>query len=205
MGRPSNTQKRREEIIQGLLVAMAENGYSGATIKKIGEACNLTPGLIHYHFSTKIDILHALVDHLSEQINQRYATYMENNNSDLDRLNAYIDSHLLLDETSNLDAVKAWVIIGAEAVRDDSVNNIYQSIVKNRRASLLKLISKAYSIKTKTAGLNKLVATVLSTIEGSYQLSVTCSTLFPKGYASEAVKSLIDSFISIKQSSQYKK
>ncbi len=52
-----STDARRAEISQALLRVMAEHGYVKATISKIAEEADVTPGLIHYHFANKQAIL----------------------------------------------------------------------------------------------------------------------------------------------------
>ena len=47
MARPSNTEERRQQIVQGLLRVMAERGYERASIAEIARAAGLTPGLVH--------------------------------------------------------------------------------------------------------------------------------------------------------------
>jgi len=57
MSRRPNTDERRAEIVTGLLAVMAERGYDGASITDIAASARLAPGLVHYHFSTKLEIL----------------------------------------------------------------------------------------------------------------------------------------------------
>ena len=57
MPRPSNTDARREQIVLGLQRVMAERGYEKATVSAIAQAAGLTPGLVHYHFKNKQEML----------------------------------------------------------------------------------------------------------------------------------------------------
>src|SRR6187549_3675127 len=57
MARPSNTEERREQITRALVKVMARRGYDGASIGDIAKAARLTPGLVHYHFKSKQEIL----------------------------------------------------------------------------------------------------------------------------------------------------
>jgi len=57
MARPSNTDERRLQIMGALVKVMAKRGYDGASVADIARAARLTPGLVHYHFKNKQEIL----------------------------------------------------------------------------------------------------------------------------------------------------
>src|ERR1051325_1811277 len=61
MPRPSNTALRQDQIKDALLSVMAERGFDAATVAHIAQAAGLAPGLVHYHFASKQQILLALV------------------------------------------------------------------------------------------------------------------------------------------------
>ena len=62
MPRKPNTELRRQQIVDGLLRTIAAQGYTGATIQAIASASGLAPGLVHYHFRDKREILVTLVE-----------------------------------------------------------------------------------------------------------------------------------------------
>ena len=94
MARPSNTEHRRQEIVNGLMQTMADKGYEKASIQSIAKAAGLSPGLIHYHFKTKQEILVELTAQLSQIAQDRFAAKVEEVSSPMERLNAYIDAAL---------------------------------------------------------------------------------------------------------------
>ena len=57
MPRPSNTEERQAQITGALMKVMAKRGYDGASVADIAKAARLTPGLVHYHFKSKQEIL----------------------------------------------------------------------------------------------------------------------------------------------------
>jgi AcrR family transcriptional regulator len=52
----------RERLIDAVLVVVARNGLGGANVKAIAREAGITPGLLHYHFATKDEVLFAAVD-----------------------------------------------------------------------------------------------------------------------------------------------
>ncbi|MBQ0729917.1 MAG: TetR family transcriptional regulator [Oleispira antarctica] len=194
MARPSNTEHRRQEIVLGLMSAMAEKGYEKASIQSIAKAAGLSPGLIHYHFKTKLEILIALMNELSSKADERFEVLAAEANSAEGKLMAYIDAALALGEGSNQQAVAAWVIIGAEAVRLDDVRSLYQEVIAKHTKTLVELLSHAaLEAASKTGSeLSKVKAKELATfiiasIEGAYQIATTIPDA-SKNYAARILK-----------------
>lgn len=106
MGRPSNTKERRAQIIDALLSTMAKEGYERATVNAIAREANLAPGLVHYHFTNKQEILVALVEQLVTRLDERVEARLEGA-SDAPRAKLYA-------------VVDAYVALGPEAIHAPS-------------------------------------------------------------------------------------
>src|SRR5262249_30829735 len=95
MARPSNTDERREQITQAMVKVMARRGYDGASIGDIAKAARLTPGLVHYHFKSKQEILlealHLLVVRHEAKLDERLAAVAGDPGAEVA---AFIDVHL---------------------------------------------------------------------------------------------------------------
>jgi TetR/AcrR family transcriptional repressor of bet genes len=113
MGRPSNRQERRQEIVAAFARVLADHGYAGATIAAVAAEAGLAPGLIHHHFDSKADLLAALLHDLIARFRTRVRRY----ESDQDGLLAYVDGALKLDGEADQLAARCWVGLFAEAVR----------------------------------------------------------------------------------------
>lgn len=190
MARPSNTGHRRQEIVNGLMQAMADKGYEKASIQSIAKAAGLSPGLIHYHFKTKQEILIALIHQISEQAAQRFTLLADAAGNAQQQLDAYIDAALALGDGSNPEAVTAWVIIGAEAVRIEEVRALYQQIIRQHSQQLSELLQQAAAENGVTLNPSQtadIAAFVIASIEGSYQLATTAPAANP-GYAARLLK-----------------
>ena len=72
MPRPSNTQERRQQIVEALLDVMAAEGYAGASIQAIAAAAGLNPGLVHYHFKSKQQVLLHAIETLGQRVQRRF-------------------------------------------------------------------------------------------------------------------------------------
>lgn len=63
----------RANLVQAAFTVLSERGYEATTIKAVAQAAGVAPGLIHYYFASKEDLLIAVVEDAAE----RYATEME--------------------------------------------------------------------------------------------------------------------------------
>ena len=73
MGRKSIAHKRREQILWALYECLAENGHEKVTIKTIAAQAKLSPGIIHYYFKSKDEI----VSMLAEAIIEKYGDILD--------------------------------------------------------------------------------------------------------------------------------
>jgi TetR/AcrR family transcriptional repressor of bet genes len=195
MGRPSNTEERRAQIVEGLLFAMAEHGYEGASVHVIAEKAGLAPGLIHYHFKTKQEILLALIGHLSQVLEQRFERRAKGATSPRARLYAFLDAHVALGADASPEAVACWVGVGAEAVRHDDVRTAYRDAIRRNLDVLEKLVHAVLEDERRVvAGCREIAAGLMAAIHGSYQLA-TAANAAPKGFAAPTLRRMADGLL----------
>lgn len=196
MSRKPNSEQRRAQIVQALMDTMAEHGYEKATIQLIARRAELTPGLLHYHFHSKADILLALVKALAAAAQQRYFAFAQNAQGADQRLAAYIDARLGLGDGADAGAVAAWVVIGAEAVRQPDVRAAYQHAIDTETALLRELLSASLAAHGKsTANVQALAAALLALMEGTFQLASVAPAGMPVGFAAPMARQLVRRYI----------
>ena len=196
MSRRSNTNERRAEIVGALLAVMAEHGYEKATIQVIAKTAGLAPGLLHYHFNSKAEILLELVKSLAELSRRRFDEFAKLASTPEDRLHAYINARLGMGQGANPKAVAAWVVIGAEAVRQPEVRAVYQKAVKAELALLRGLLSEYLKHRQKPMrNTQRLAASILAMMEGAFQLASAAGDVMPKGYAAETAIQFVQRYV----------
>lgn len=194
MGRPSNTEQRKQEIVTALLHVMANVGYEKASIQSIAKQAGLAPGLIHYHFKTKQDILIAAIHWIAASAEQRLQAMLNDARDPWEKLKAFVNARLATGETQMPQIVAAWIVVASESIKHDDVRTIYQNLIKTQLAILSDLIVDVWTSKTEIDDeVNHLSAIIVSAIEGAFQLSVTAPDAMPKNYAAESVIRLIES------------
>src|SRR5436190_2125290 len=96
-GRPPNTEERRREIVAAMMKVIAHQGYSGATIADVALFENLAPGLVHYHFENKLEILLCVLDEMvAAHTFALYDRLARSKGSPADQLEDFVNAHLAL-------------------------------------------------------------------------------------------------------------
>ncbi|MBS2017371.1 MAG: TetR family transcriptional regulator [Deltaproteobacteria bacterium] len=194
MGRPSNTEQRRAEIAAALGALIASEGYERATIAAIAKRAGLAPGLVHYHFRDKDEILLALVARIVATLEARVEARLRECTGDARaRLHVLVDAHVALGDDDDPVAVATWAAIAAEAMRREEVQAHYARAIAATLGRLEKLVRAALREAGKeTRAAKAIAAAVLSAIEGAYLLHRAAPGVLPPGYAAPALHALID-------------
>ncbi|MFZ6755627.1 TetR/AcrR family transcriptional regulator [Undibacterium sp. Ji50W] len=201
MSRKSNTEQRRQEIVFALLSVMAEQGYEKATILAIAKKAELAPGLIHYHFKSKGEILIALVKFLASLSRARYEALSASANTSQEKLTAYVQARLSKGEGAMPEAVSAWVVIGAEAVRQSEVRAVFQEAIAAELALIQALLTACLQDQHKrTDGVAGLAAGLLAFMEGAFQLASAAGDVMPQGYAAATARAFIENSLAAQAS-----
>ena len=200
VARPSNTQQRRAQIVDGMLTVMATTGYARASIQAIAGAAQLSPGLLHYHFSNKEQILLAVLQTIEDRLIARYTARTGSDLEPAQALEAWIDAHLAVDATSDPRLVACWVQLGALALQLPAVGKRYREAIERDAATLHGIIEARLRAAghPHSAEPAAITAALMSAVAGAYQLSLTAPALTPPGSASAMVKRMSAGLLKIR-------
>jgi TetR/AcrR family transcriptional repressor of bet genes len=195
MGRPSNTAERRAQIADALLAVMAERGYEQATIERIAEKANLAPGLLHYHFGTKAEILAYAVERLTLVLRARIDARLTGAGTDpRRRLHAVLEAFLALGDDASSAAVASWSALSADASRVPDVRALYARGVAESVAVIedaVRGVLRAEQRTTRRA--DEIARTVICAVEGCFRLGGTAAV--PAGAAIAIVSRMTDALL----------
>lgn len=198
MARPSNTAARREEIVGGLLRVMASRGYGGATIAQIAEEAGLPPGIVHYHFESKKEILVAVLGRLSRIIHERYVRRAARAGvtETRGRVRAWIDAHVALGPDADVRAMACWVAIGAEALTDRVVRREYEKVLIDDRETLEGLVRAALRAeKRETRGARPIAIALLAAVQGAFQVGCAAPGTIAPGTMAPLIRRMADGLL----------
>ncbi|HEY3451320.1 MAG TPA: TetR/AcrR family transcriptional regulator [Myxococcales bacterium] len=197
MGRPSNTDERRLQILTAMIRVMARRGYDGAAIGEIAKAAHLTAGLVHYHFKSKEEILLAALDFISAahlaRLDQAIA---QAGGQAVEEVGAFIDVHLGLGTYADPEALACWNLLSGEALRNRKVRERFEralaQIVRRLAASIRRGQEQwEFSCDDVDAAAAALVATV----QGYFVMGASARSTIPKGSAARSTRKMAEGLL----------
>lgn len=193
------SEQKREQIIRGLMHVMAEKGYERASINAIAKEAKLTSGLVHYYFKTKQEILVALTESIGQRFETRYQRRMEGvSAAPQQRLDAFIDAYLELDEYTDPTAVVCWVVLGGESLHLPEVKQTYLEVVRASLAQLKLHLTEVLAAEGRTTDqVHALAASLMGAINGVYQLATLSRDLVPEASAAPTIKRMARGLIEV--------
>jgi TetR/AcrR family transcriptional regulator, transcriptional repressor of bet genes len=200
MARPSNTEARRREITGALRRVMARKGYEGASVADIAAAARLAPGLVHYHFDNKLEILLALLDELAAQHRERLEAALESAGTNAPaRVAAFIDFHLSM-QSADPDALACWITLSGEALREPRVKRRYREVVARWVGVLSEVLAAGARRKElRVPDPAPAACAVVAAIQGYFVLAAVDRTLIPRGTAAGAVRRMASGLLSLRR------
>lgn len=192
MARPTNSDVRREQISDALIRVMAKRGYDGASVADVAKAARLTPGLVHYHFESKQEILllalERLVSRHLEKLDARLAAVAGDARAEL---HAFIDFHLGLGADQDPEALACWILLSGEALREPKVRSALEAALGAMTQRLHATIRRgAQQGVFECARPDAAASALVATIQGYFVLAATARSLIPKGSAAACTKQM---------------
>jgi len=169
---------------------MAKQGYAGASIGDIAKAAGLAPGLVHYHFKNKQEILLEVLHELSARHLARLDARLDAAGSDpCARLDACIDCHLGLGADADPEALACWIVLSGEALREAKVRSRFQKVLAEIASRIARTIEAGVAEREFVcADIPAAASALVATIQGYFVLAATARPLIPKGSAAAATK-----------------
>lgn len=198
MARPGNPEDRRDRLAWALARVMSTRGYDGATVGEIAKEAGLAAGLVHYYYTDKRAILIHLLELIEKAVESRIEHFSQDAQAPQERVFAWIDALLARGEGAHLEAVRAWVFVGAEALRDKETHASFSQTLNKLADQLLTRMQAVVPDDTRKA--QELTAAVMATVHGYFLLAQTAPELIPKGSASSMVRQFLQSSWSLPKS-----
>lgn len=192
MARQSNTDERRAQIVRGLMAVMATHGYEGASVADVAAHAGLTPGLVHYHFKNKLEILVELVRQLARDHLALVDSATSTAGDPSAEIKTFIDVHLGTEQHANPEALACWVLATAEAVRDKRIRREVEHLLGELATRLEAIIKRGMAAKVfARTDARAATAAVLATIQGYFVMSATARDVIPPGSAARTTLAMV--------------
>ena len=197
MARPSNTEERRIQIASALMRVMAARGYDGAAISDIAAAANLSPGLVHYHFRNKQEILLAALRSIVAEHDAKLEKRLGQGKGDpVEEVAAFIDFHLSLGADANPEMLACWVLISGEALRQPEVQIEYEQALAGTIKCLERIIRRGVDQGVfRCKAIDAAACALVAAIQGYFVLGAAARSTVPRGSAASSAKRMADGLL----------
>jgi TetR/AcrR family transcriptional repressor of bet genes len=185
--RASNTHERRTQIAEALLAVMATRGYDGASIVAIAKHARLTPGLVHYHFKSKLEIMVAAIRLLADRHLAALDRALARAGEPAAQVAAFIDVHLGLGAHADPEALACWVLIGAEAMRERRIHVEYERALTEITRRLIPIVERGVAAQTfARVDPAAAAAALVAVVQGYFVVAAAARAAIPAGSAAES-------------------
>lgn len=171
---------------------VAEKGYAAASIQEIAQAAGLAPGLVHYHFENKQEILVSLLERLESILDARLEKRLEEFGPREDaegEIDALIDAFLELDRRADRLALGCWTMISNEAAHNPELAKAFGQSVRKYRERLVRLLARLPEMRGAGQGRQlETASALLAAVHGMFLMASAAPGLIPRGSAASNVK-----------------
>jgi TetR/AcrR family transcriptional repressor of bet genes len=203
MARPSNTVERRTQIARALLAVMAREGYERASIADVARVAGVAPGLVHYHFENKLEILVAAACELGRDYEARLDRALAGAGGDADaELAAFVDAHLRVGKGADPAALACWIDVSGESLREPRVREVAASILAEATGRLTAIVRRGVAARRfECDSPEAAAAAIFAVIQGYLVLGAMARPLVPRGSASATTMAMCRGLLEPKRGS----
>jgi TetR/AcrR family transcriptional repressor of bet genes len=196
MSRRANTDERRSQIATALLAVMAKHGYAGASIGEIAAKAKIAPGLVHYHFANKFEILLEATHMLAAEHERSLAHAVADAPSAAAALVAIIDAHLGLGAHADPARLACWIQIAGEAIRHPGVRTEYRAVIASLARRIEQVIRAGIDDgELACADPTAAGVAIAAAIQGYFVMAATARDLIPRGTAAASTRAMLEGLV----------
>lgn len=167
MARPKDkAQTRKKEILENFYAVLAAEGLEGASIAKIAARMGIHPSLVIHYFSTKEEMIVALVDYMLDMYEETFLPTLEGIEDAEKRLEATIDAIFGVDWARLVDSGVFYACYSLSFRNrrvKESFRKMYSRLGELLQGEIGDLMDKGIIVK---ADPGKLADLIISLLEG---------------------------------------
>lgn len=190
-GRPvGDREAQRKKLLRAGIEVIAEEGYAGASLRKVAKKAGHTTGAITYYFADKEAMVRAVIEHIFDGFDNMLAQM-----NDIRDFGRQLEA--VVDMNANSYGWLAGFQLLARARHEPSFAEIYQSRYASYRDSLASLLEKEQAAGAVRKDISAdLLADHLGSIADGWMMMLP---LEPERFAPERLTRLIESVMRLLQ------
>jgi len=135
--------ERKKQIMEETVNIVVTHGHAGLTMRAVARASGIKLGALQYHYPTRIDLICALSDWISEQTVTNFQAYSQQEHTDERSLHALVDFLIEdpLEQELNINTLyeQLWSMALTEPVIQELLNDLYDLYLGYIEQQLVKL------------------------------------------------------------------
>jgi TetR/AcrR family transcriptional repressor of bet genes len=200
MARPTNSHDRRAQIADALIAVMAKQGYDGASVNDIARKAGLAPGLVHYHFDNKLEILVEVVRTIAARHDYVLdETLGRVRGTEVRELVVFIEVHLGIGAHADPELLACWVLVIAEALREKSVRAEVETVLANLTWRVTDILNRGNLTGVfHCSDVPGTAAALIAIIQGYFAVAATARDVIPSGSAARSTLRMMEALVGTK-------
>ncbi|ANH38252.1 HTH-type transcriptional regulator BetI [Nocardioides dokdonensis FR1436] len=139
MARPSVEAERREQILAATREVVAEMGFRAMRVADVAKRSGASTGTVHYYFETKRELMQAAFEWNFHASQARRTPVVEAHEDPRDRLRAFLDSYLPVDEVV-VQSWHMWIELWTAALHDTDLRELNENVYGEWRRTVAGII-----------------------------------------------------------------
>jgi AcrR family transcriptional regulator len=135
-------KQKREKVIEAAYKLMSDKGYEKASIKDIANEAGIAPGLVHYYFRNKEEILTELLMAASNQYTHDMQRLQANVSSE------YLAKAALYEPKERVERQPEWYKLRYElfalGLRNPNISQSVNVLLENARTGIADILQKVF-------------------------------------------------------------
>ncbi|WP_414838048.1 TetR/AcrR family transcriptional regulator [Candidatus Nanosalina sp. VS9-1] len=155
----------KQKIMDATYCALCEHGYADLSIQKIADEFDKGKSLIYYHYDDKEDLMLSFLDYMQNHMESTHEEIMDL--SPEERLDAFLDKALGLEEKERWEFQKAFLELRAQAAHNEKFKEKFGQMDRQILENLEEILS---GIGIENRDISEIV---LSSVEGAASRKVS--------------------------------
>jgi len=160
MGRKSLADARRSEIIAAFYRCVVQEGFAGASIRKVAKEAGVQPSVLHHYFQDRDEMIEEMVTVYADLIIQHFKDDMRTCKN-IDEQFQYAIRYLFSDSMINDDFTGFFLECLVESRRNPKVRETIATTFRRFRKEIMDFINGLEVFKDLPAGAKKAYASMI--------------------------------------------
>ena len=137
------SETSRQQVIDAAIKTLAKRGFANTSVSDIAAAAGMSKGVVHYHFTSKDDLLARVLEQCSAKMSDRVRAAWEAPNAPMEKIKAAL-AEMWATRTDGNAEIRVLVDLMSLAVHDPKLRKPLSAQFHAMRADMVEDFVKAF-------------------------------------------------------------